>query len=357
MPADMSDYFNKKKPSSNKGFGEGPDLKIPNEPPEFIKNISKKAWVIYTILALLFVAALGKPWVIVNSGEVGILKTLGKYQEKPLHPGFHILMPFIQKVIIVDTKVRQTDYNSIETSTDRRGIIQKPPISVLDSRGLPVNIELTVQYSLKPEIAPKTIATLGLNWEEKTINPNARDVVRSVIGNYTAEELPVKRNIIAKLIEQGMKERLIKVENNPINLIAVQLRAIVLPERIKEQIERVQIAKQEAERARYEVERTKQEAFKAAEKARGEAEAKRIAAKGNADKRLIEARAEAEANIEIAKSLTKNLILLKQIEVQGKFNEALKANKDAKIFLTPGGATPNIWLDTKDTKRATSISK
>jgi regulator of protease activity HflC (stomatin/prohibitin superfamily) len=232
-----------------------------------------------------------------------------------------------------------------------------PPISILDSRGLPVDIELTVQYSLKPQIAAHTIATLGLNWEDKTINPNARDVVRSVIGNYSAEELPIKRNAIAQQIEMGMRDRLAKVENNPISLIAVQLRGIVLPDRIKEQIERVQIAKQEAERTRNEVERTKQEAFKAAEKARGEAEAKRIEAQGIADKRTIEAAAEAKANRIIAESLTKNLIQLKQIEVQGKFNDALRENKDAKIFLTPGGATPNIWLDAKDPQKTTSVSR
>lgn len=359
MPADMSDYFDKKRPGSNRGFnrGGGPELKIPNEPPEFMKNMGKKAGLFYALLGLLVIIALGKPWVIINSGEVGILKTLGKYQDEPLYPGFHILIPFIQKAIIVDTKVRQIDYNSIETSMDKRGITQKPPISVLDSRGLPVNIELTVQYSLKSDIAPKTIATLGLNWEEKTINPNARDVVRSVIGNYTAEELPIKRNAIAKLIEEGMIKRLKKVEYDPINLIAVQLRAIVLPKKIRDQIERVQVAKQEAERARYEVERTKQEALKAAEKARGEAEAKRIEAKGNADKRLIEAKAEATANREISASLTRNLIQLKQIEVQGKFNDALRENKNAKIFLTPGGSTPNIWLDAKDKQIATSIKR
>jgi len=50
-------------------------------------------------------------------------------------------------------------------------------------------------------------------------------------------------------------------------------------------------------------------------------------------------------------------LTLRQIEVQGKFNEALRENKDAKIFLTPGGAVPNIWVDTKDSQKAVSISK
>lgn len=354
MPADMNDYFKKKRPGNE---GGGPSMKMPNETPEFFKNFGKKAGLLYAIIGLGLLLAIAKPWVIVNSGEVGILKTLGKYQDEPLYPGFHMLMPFVQNVIIVDTKVRQTDYSSSDTVTDRRGINQRPPISILDSRGLPVDVELTVQYTLKPQIAPHTIANLGLNWEDKTINPNARDVVRSVIGNYTAEELPVKRNAIATLIEQGMTERLAKLENNPITLVAIQLRGIVLPDRIKEQIERVQIAKQEAERTRNEVERTKQEAMKAAEKARGEAEAKRIEAQGNADKRTIEAKAEAQANKIIAESLTKNLIQLRQIEIQGKFNEALRDNKDAKIFLTPGGATPNIWLDAKDPQKTTSANR
>ncbi len=70
---------------------------------------------------------------------------------------------------------------------------------------------------------------------------------------------------------------------------------------------------------------------------------------------MIEAKAKAKANELIAKSLTKNLLQLEQIKVQNKFNEALKINKDAKIFLTPGGATPNIWVDMKDPKRQSSI--
>ncbi|MCG3720571.1 prohibitin family protein, partial [Aliarcobacter butzleri] len=64
-----------------------------------------------------------------------------------------------------------------------------------------------------------------------------------------------------------------------------------------------------------------------------------------------------EANKEIAQSLTQNLLQMQQIEVQGKFNEALRENKDAKIFLTPGGATPNIWVDTKDKSRDTIVNQ
>ncbi len=138
---------------------------------------------------------------------------------------------------------------------------------------------------------------------------------------------------------------------------SVQLKEIVLPEKIKEQIEKVQIANQEAERVRYEVQRAKQEAEKRAALATGEAEAKRIEAQGRADAVAIEAKAQSAANKVIAESLTPSLLQMQQIEVQGKFNEALRENKDAKIFLTPGGSTPNICVDTKDKNRDTVVNQ
>lgn len=346
----MNDYFKKRSDSGGGG----------NKTPDFMKDFGKKAGIIYAIIGIILIIVVAKPFAIVNSGEVGIRVTFGKYEETPLYPGFHFLIPFAQKIIIVDVKVRVTNYTRGENQLQRgenQSINQKPPISILDERGLPVEVELTVQYSLKPDIVPKTVARLGYNWEEKIIGPNTTDVVRSVIGNYTAEELPTQRNKIAKLIEEGMAKRLGALEFEPIELKAIQLRGIVLPIKIQEQIEKVQIAKQEEQRARNEVERTKQEAFKKQEEARGAAEAKRLEAQGNADKVTIEAKATAKANEMIAKSLTKTLIQLKQIEVQGKFNEALKTNKDAKIFLTPGGSTPNIWVDSKDTRLNSSIAK
>ena len=128
-----------------------------------------------------------------------------------------------------------------------------------------------------------------------------------------------------------------------------------MPPKVKEQIERVQIAKQEAERTKYEVERANQEALKKAALAKGNAEAIKIEAQGKADAVKIEADAQAYSNSEIAKSLTGNLLSLKQIEIQRNFNEALKENKDAKIFLTPGGAVPNIWVDTKDKAKQSAM--
>ncbi len=347
MPADLHDYFKNK-------------LDEDNQPPNFLKDFSKKATIFYVIAAIAVLFIIAKPYTIIESGEVGIKVTAGKFDPIPLGPGMHFFIPGIQKIIKVDTKVRIINYKSEHDTSFgniNEGIIEKPAISVLDARGLPVSIDLTVQYRLNPANAPQTIATWGLSWEEKLINAVVREVVRNVIGRYKAEELPVKRNEIAALIEQEIRKKIDSFKNKPVFLESVQLREINLPPKIKEQIERVQIAKQEAERVKYEVEKAKQEAEKRAALARGEAEAKKIKAQGEAERIMIEANASAQANILIGKSLTPQLLRLKQIEVQKGFNDALRQNKDAKIFLTPGGAVPNIWIDTKDTKKATAVGQ
>ena len=359
MPADLNDYFNKKN-----GGGKKPENGLNFKMPNFL-GLGKASALLYIAIAIIALLVIAKPFVTIQSGEVGIKSNLGKYDPTPLGAGLHFFVPFIQDVFVVDTRTRIINYTSSEDmsagiatkSGTAGGIISKNSLSVLDSRNLPVSIDITVQYRLNEATAPNTIAEWGFLWEDKIIDPRVKDVVRSVIGNYAAEELPTKRDEIAKAIDDGIRKNIEALPNSPVDLLAVQLREIILPAKVKEQIERVQIAKQEAERTKYEVERANQEALKKAALAKGNADAVKIEAQGRADAAKIEADAQAYANKEIAKSLDANLLSLKQIETQAKFNEALRENSDAKIFLTPGGAVPNIWVDTKDKAKQSAIER
>jgi len=363
MASDMNDYFNKKKSEGGSGKrptggsgggsggGRGPEL------PKINFDLGGKQGIIYFIIAVVIMLVLAKPFTIIEEGQRGILSTNGKYQDQALLPGLHFIIPVIQKVYVVDTKVRIINYVSlIEANTGASGILTKPAVTVLDKRSLPVSIELTVQYRLNSQFAAQTISNWGFSWEDKIINPVVRDVVRSVIGKYDAEALTQKRGEIATEIETGIRNSVASLENAPAILQSVQLRDIILPQKVKEQIERVQIAKQEVQKAEQDVQRVKQEALKRAAEAEGVAQKARIEAQGIADAVTIEADAQAKANILIAKSLSNQLLELEQIKIQGKFNDALRENKDAKIFLTPGGSTPNIWVDTKNIKQRTTAN-
>ncbi len=344
MASDMNDYFNKKK-NQNGGDNEKPQGP---RPPKIDFNFNGgKSVTLYVVVGILLLLVIAKPFVIIQEGERGILSTNGKYQEQALLPGLHFIVPVIQRVYAVDTKVRIINYASgLEKNDQDDGMSTKPAITVLDKRGLPVSIELTVQYRLNAQYAAQTISNWGFSWEDKIINPVVRDVVRNVVGNYEAESLPNERNAIAAKIEDGIRDNVKALPSSPAILQSIQLREILLPEKVKDQIERVQIAKQEVQKAEQEVARAKQEALKRA-----------VDAQGKADAVTIEAQANAKANLLISKSLTRQLLQLEQIKVQGKFNEALSQNKDAKIFLTPGGSTPNIWVDMKHSKENLTSTK
>jgi len=358
MPADMNDYFKKKQPNG------GGNNKTPNRPQSQGPSNNGgggKALPSWLFVALAIIAAIVffKPFTIINSGEVGIKVNTGKFEETPLKAGLHFYIPMIQKVITVNTKIKQIIYsnenNVIGGGEYKRlnniqddGLIRNKAIPVLDKRGLTVHIDLAVQYQLRPASAPKTIERWGLHtWEEKIINSKVREVVRDVIGKYAAEKLPEMRNEIATAIQTKVTEKVQALDGKPVLLSAVELRNIVLPAKIREKIEQLQAEKQNVNIAEQQKERAKQEAQKNAEIARGEAERNRIVAQGQADKIRIEAEEQAKANKLISSSLTSELLQLEQIKTQGKFNEALKVNKDAQIFLTPGGAVPNIWVDAK----------
>ena len=371
MPADMNDYFKKKQP------GSGGNNNTPNRPQRPSNNDGNgmgggiPSWIII-LLALIAGIIFFKPFTIINSGEVGIKVNTGKFEDKPLNAGLHFYIPMFQKIITVNTKIKQIIYsnenNIVGSSGYKRlndiednGLVRNKAIPVLDKRGLTVHIDLAVQYQLRAESAPKTIEQWGLHtWEEKIINSKVREVVRDVIGKYAAEKLPEMRNEIASAIQTKVTEKVQALSGKPIVLssFSVELRNIVLPAKIREKIEQLQAEKQNVNIAEQQKERAKQEAQKNAEIARGEAERNRIVAQGQADKIRIEAEEQAKANKLISSSLTPELLQLEQIKTQGKFNEALKVNKDAKIFLTPGGAVPNIWVDTKgQTQRAVSAQQ
>jgi regulator of protease activity HflC (stomatin/prohibitin superfamily) len=347
----MNDYFKKKKPSRD-DRGDDDSISLPS----FGGGDGKRAFPAWFFILVggLLIFLLLKPFTIINSGEVGIKVTTGKFNDEPLRPGLHFYIPVFEKIIPVNTRVRMITYsnNQKQVISDgylryEGGLRRNPAIRVMDSRGLYVDIDLAVQYHLRPESAPKTIATWGTAWEDKIINTKVREIVRDVIGKYPAELLPQKRQEIAKEIQDKLKAKVNAIPDQPVVLDSVELRNIALPQKIQTKIEELQAEKQNVMIAEQQKERAKREAERKAEVARGEAEKKRIEAQGHADKIRIEAEAQAKANKLISDSLSENLLKLRQIETQKEFNEALRLNRDAKIFLTPGGAVPNIWLDTK----------
>jgi regulator of protease activity HflC (stomatin/prohibitin superfamily) len=97
MATNYNDYFKKNNPQNEPPMGG--DFTPPQMPNFLNKPI---VWIIGIILLL---GVFAKPFVIINQGEVGILSTTGKFDDKPLQAGMHFYIPIIQKVYVVDTRV------------------------------------------------------------------------------------------------------------------------------------------------------------------------------------------------------------------------------------------------------------
>ncbi len=311
---------------------------------------------IYSALGLLGIAGLffvKSMFITVPSGTVGVKIMFGKYDDQELKAGLHFRIPVAEEIKIVDTKVHSITYKG-SMNGGKDGIIYKPAITVLDQRGLPIHVELTVQYRLIPDEASEMLQEWGENWEEKLVNPIAREVVRDVIGDYPAETIPIKRPEIATRIEQGIRNRIKQATINgkvAVEVVGVQLRDIVLPPEIQRKIKEVQLAKQEAEKMKYVEEKAKREQ----EVKRIQAETKKIEqvtkAQAEAESRLTVAKAIAQANREIAKSITPEILKWKELEVQQKVADSLQKNPNVRLFLNvPTGGNFHMWLNSSNSK-------
>ncbi|EQD98236.1 membrane protein, partial [Helicobacter pylori PZ5004] len=153
MPIDLNEHLKKKNSQR-----ENPTPNTPNNRGRFIPPSnsfnSKKLSVLIVIVLLGVIAFLAKPFEVISSGEIGIKITAGKYEPTPLQPGIHFFVPIIQDILIVDTRIRNINFSRTEdmgVAGKNQGIFRNDAINVMDSRGLTVSIELTVQYRLNPQ--------------------------------------------------------------------------------------------------------------------------------------------------------------------------------------------------------------
>lgn len=280
----------------------------------------------------------------IETGTVGVLSTFGKYSEESILPGLHLKVPYVQNIHVVDVKMQSANYTGPTDLEDKKGVINRPRISVLDSKNLPIGIDLTVMYTPILSDASSILGNYGTNYFDKLINPNVRDVTRDIIGKYQAEDIAKDRTLIGSELKVQITERFKEL---PFLLNEVSLRNIQLPSIILNKVKEVQIAKQEEQKlAMVEKQAVKKQKIQTIEantrlieittKAKADAEQRKIAADAEAYKVTVEAKAVAEANNVIAKSITEPLIQYKAIERwDGLYPKMLMTGENQSIIQLP----------------------
>ena len=252
-----------------------------------MKNIK---WIVAASLALVLLLILGvNSFATVPVGSTGILLTMGKVEDSALSEGFHIKMPFVQKIVSMDNRVKKLELNTEAFSKD----IQT------------VSATLAVNYRLQPEKTFSIYKSTGLAYESNLIVPATHEVLKSVCAQYTAEELISKRAESSDKMRDELDAKLteIGISVTDFNIIdfdfSEEFIAAVESKQVAEQLRKK--AATENETAIAQAEREKQVAIKQSE---AQAQSRLIAAQAEADAVKLAADAEAYRLEQVGAQLT-----------------------------------------------------
>ncbi len=252
-----------------------------------------KKWVVAAVLALVLAILLLNSFATVPVGSTGILLTMGKVEDTALSEGFHFKLPFVQRIISMDNRVKKLELSTEAFSKD----IQT------------VSATLAVNYRLQTSKTFSIYKSVGLAYEDNLIVPATHEVLKSVCAQYTAEELISKRaessdkmrdELDAKLTELGISVtdfNIIDFDFSDEFITAVESKQVA--EQLKKK------AATENETAIAQAEREKRVAIT---KSEAEAESVLIAAKADADAVKLAADAEAYRLEQIGRQLTDETI-------------------------------------------------
>ena len=208
---------------------------------------------IVAVIVLLYLSS--ELFITIKAGERGVLYKRfqgGTDFNISLTPGFHVKAP----------------WNKIFVYNVRENIINEK-MDVLDKSGLSVSVDVSVRFFPVYKQIPYLHEYFGEQYADLLVKPEVRSTVRRVMGRYTAEEIySTKRAEVEEAIVAETEE-ILKSKDNNIQMQALLIRSINLPDQIKNAIESKLQQEQEALAYTFRLDREK-----------SEAERKRIEAEG-----------------------------------------------------------------------------
>jgi len=236
---------------------------------------------------------------IIRPGEVGVKQKLGRLSDNIISNGVVSYNPFVSKVIKVSVQT-----NNLELT-----------LNLPSKEGLSVNSHISILYKLIPEQVPFVIKNIGLNFEP-IISNVFRSASSDICAQYYAKDL---HSGMRAEIEKSIKDKMMLIlANQGIQIDAVLMKSIQLPQGLSNSIEQKLQAEQDVMRMEFIMKQTKLEA----------------------ERKVIEAQGTSDAQKIISQGLTNEIIKIRSIEA---FLELSKAS-NSKVIITDG-KTPFLIND------------
>lgn len=290
-----------------------------------MKKVGKIVSLVVVVLLLIVLGM--NAFATVPVGSTGILLTFGKVEDTALSEGVHFKIPFAQRIISIDNRVKKLELSTEAFSKD----IQT------------VSATLAVNYRLQTDKTFSIYKTTGLLYEENIIIPATHEVLKSVCAQYTAEELISKRAESSDMMRDELDAKLndIGITITDFNIIdfdfSDEFISAVESKQVAEQLKKK--AATENETAIAQAEREKQVSIKQSE---ADAERVRIEAEAKAQSVLIAAQAEAEATKLAADAESYRLETISKYITEGIIQMTISEKWDGQLPTIVGTDTAGI---------------
>lgn len=236
-------------------------------------------------LALLATLSVGCTPHTVPAGHVGVQTNWGAVQSEVFQEGLYWQTPGTS-YIDMDARVQKKQAHATASSKDLQV----------------VTVNIALNYRLDAEKAVEVYQNIGIlgQVESTIIEPVLQEAVKTATARYNAEELITKRRDVKHAITEYVRERLTASHLTVTDLSIVNFQ---FDQKYQDAIEAKQVAEQKALTATNDLRRIEVEAKQREARAEGEANAM-----------LIEARAEAERQELLRRTMTPELVQWQAIQ-------------------------------------------
>ena len=208
----------------------------------------------------------------------------GLANKATLTEGLNFVIPWFQRAVMFDTRVKSQVINTSSVSKDLQL----------------VQVSLRVLYRPNPQALPTIYRTLGLDYDSRVLPCIVNEITKALVAKYNASELLTKRESLSNAIRAKLSARATDFE---VVVDEVSITHLAFSKDYTAAVEAKQVAQQDAERSKYIVDKAIQEKQSIIIKANGEAKSAELIGKAIAGNPAFIQLRRIEASKDVAASI------------------------------------------------------
>jgi regulator of protease activity HflC (stomatin/prohibitin superfamily) len=256
----------------------------------------------------IVVVGLSQPFVEVPAGNVGVVTNFGSVQTGTLEPGLHIVIPIVQHVATIDTRVQPHQFQEIDAASAEYQTVKLTGV---------------MNYHVDGQFASDLYQRVGTDFASKVIDPAFNDFIKTVVPEYKVDAILGARDEIRAKAKDALAANLAQYH---IVVDDIYIANIAFSDAFQQAIEAKQVAQQQVQTEQQILAQKKIQAEQAVAQAQGQA-----------DSTVALANGQATANKVLAASLNDQILQYQYIQ---------KLTDKIQVMLLPSGT--NSIFDLKE---------